>query len=724
MIEDRFDIPFVAQLALREKQVQQAYRPIIGVHKWFARRPGTLFRGLLLAEYGEAPVRQSFTRSNRFENLRIADPFMGGGTPLIEANRLGCSVLGFDINPMSYWIVRQAIEHLDLRAYQAAADRLVAMLRREVGHLYQTRCMCGRLADAKYFLWVKQQVCPECATTFDLWPGYRLAKNARHPAHVVVCSRCGTLNERGDVQLLGECDACDARLVLEGNARRGKAHCSSCGCQSQYPIGDDGPPGHALRALEYHCACCRPGHRGRFFKRPDSEDLARSREAANRLAGMRCRFVPGDEIPVGDETNRLHRWGYRRYRELFSERQVLGLEIAARWIASMEDERVRHALATNLSDLLRYQNLLCRYDTMALKSLDIFSVHGFPISLIQCESNMLGIPGRGKVNIGSGGWSNIIAKFVKAKEYCDKPFETVRSGRAKRVIHTPGEWIGDRLNDTIEREVVLLAADSAQAELDPESLDGVFTDPPYFGMVQYAELMDFCYVWLRRLVGDGLPAFQAPTTRNSNELTGNRTAGRGLEHFSEGISRVFQAMARALRNGRPLVFTYHHNQLTAYSAIGIAILDAGLPCTATLPCPAEMGGSIHIANTGSSILDSVFVCRKGTKMEVVENPAAILARDLATDAARLMEAGYDATDGDLNCLLNGHACRLAINRLAPHWDPGVSIAAKLESFNEAAHSLVQDRAAVVDQVRQKNLAIQMRTPTEPLDLFEAVGVVA
>ena len=51
MIEYRFDIPFVADLALREKQIQQNHRPIISVHKWFARRPGTLFRGLLLSEF-------------------------------------------------------------------------------------------------------------------------------------------------------------------------------------------------------------------------------------------------------------------------------------------------------------------------------------------------------------------------------------------------------------------------------------------------------------------------------------------------------------------------------------------------------------------------------------------------------------------------------------------------------------------------------------------------
>ena len=45
-IERDFDVPFVAGLALREKQIQQNYRPIIAVHKWFARRPGTLFRAL------------------------------------------------------------------------------------------------------------------------------------------------------------------------------------------------------------------------------------------------------------------------------------------------------------------------------------------------------------------------------------------------------------------------------------------------------------------------------------------------------------------------------------------------------------------------------------------------------------------------------------------------------------------------------------------------------
>ena len=122
MIEKNFDISFIADLALREKQIQQNYRPVIAVHKWFARRPGTLFRSLLLSEFSSGTQREVFYQSHNLAGKRIADPFMGGGTPLLEANRLGCNVLGYDINPMAPWIVREKIEIIDLGEYRRAAD--------------------------------------------------------------------------------------------------------------------------------------------------------------------------------------------------------------------------------------------------------------------------------------------------------------------------------------------------------------------------------------------------------------------------------------------------------------------------------------------------------------------------------------------------------------------------------------------------------------------------
>src|SRR5208283_1339315 len=177
MIERHFDIPFIANLALREKQIQQNFRPIIAVHKWFARRPGTLFRGLLLSEFLEKPVAEAFYQVNRLQGVRVADPFMGGGTPLLEANRLGCDVIGFDINPMSYWIVKQEIEHLDLDEYVRTAHYLRDQLESEIGHFHSTRCnVCGMdNAHVKYFLWVKTIPCRKCRESISLFPGYLLS---------------------------------------------------------------------------------------------------------------------------------------------------------------------------------------------------------------------------------------------------------------------------------------------------------------------------------------------------------------------------------------------------------------------------------------------------------------------------------------------------------------------------------------------------------------------
>ena len=172
-IEDLFDTTFVAALALKEKQIQQNYRPIIGVHKWFARRPGTLFRNLILAEFGERPLAEAFFRNNDFPGRLIADPFMGGGSPLIEANRLGCDVLGCDINPMAAWIVREEIEHIDLEAYRERSNALLAVLQRDVGDFYRTDCPLYGDEDVpvKYFLWVKVIDCDRCGGDYRPFPG-------------------------------------------------------------------------------------------------------------------------------------------------------------------------------------------------------------------------------------------------------------------------------------------------------------------------------------------------------------------------------------------------------------------------------------------------------------------------------------------------------------------------------------------------------------------------
>lgn len=702
-IEDRFDISLIAAMALREKQIQQNYRPIIAVHKWFARRPGTLFRGLVLSEFSDLPLAESFFQANDFAGRVVADPFMGGGTPLIEANRVGCDVLGFDINPMATWIVREEIEHLDLAGYRRVADELATNLEQDIGEVYRTDCPIygDRDVPVKYFLWIKVLDCERCGREVDLFPGYLLADDTRHPKNVLICPECGELNEATDLQAPGNCRICRSELARKGPAQRNRCACRYCGHINTYPRPTAGPPRHRMFAIEYYNPHRKDVHAGRFFKKPDAADLARAATATARWQALTPRFVPPQDIPPGDETDRLHRWGYRRYRDLFNERQLLGLELSCRVIANVPDVRIRYALATNLSDLLRYQNMLCRYDTMALKSLDIFAVHGFPVSLVQCESNLLGIVNTSGANVGSGGWSNIIRKYTRAKRYCAAPFETQQQGKRKVTIPITGEWIGERGNSGRQRTVTIRCLNSADAQLAPRSLDAVFTDPPYLGNVQYGELMDFCYVWLRSLVGPTPEGFDRESARSPAELTGNDTQARGLIHFTEGLAAVYRTMVRALKLGAPLAFTFHHNQIDAYHAVGVALLDAGLVCSATLPCPAEMGGSIHIHGTGSSIVDSVFVCRLPEYVRSSHLPATLteLHEQVRHELGQLRTAGMKPTAGDVRCIVYGHLTRMGVWRLHPSWHIDPPTQERLDRFADTVAAFGDPQSIIDDLAR-------------------------
>ena len=232
--------------------------------------------------------------------------------------------------------------------------------------------------------------------------------------------------------------------------------------------------------------------------------------------------------------------------------------------------------------------------------------------------------------------------------------------------------MGERIGAAVVRsfpegdhpQASLHAASASEVALHPESLDGVFTDPPYFDNVQYAELMDFCFVWLRLGLGQEFREFRAATTRAAGELTGNVTLGRGLEQFASGLSEVFRHYAGALKPGAPFVFTYHHNDADAYVPVVVAVLDAQLGCTAVLPAAAEMGASLHIARTGSSVLDSVFVCRaNGPGGGDHDIEAAV-----AWDVAAMERAGVRIRQGDIRCLRAGHVARVAIDLLRDEWD--------------------------------------------------------
>jgi hypothetical protein len=178
---------------------------------------------------------------------------------------------------MSAWIVREEIEHINLLDYRLAADDLLAHLKNEIGKFHRTDCPIYGDSEVpvKYFLWVKTLDCARCGEETDLFPGYLVADDTRHPKNVLVCPACGELNEIEDLAHPGKCCACRAGLLVKGPAGRGACSCQHCGHKNKYPRNGAGPLGHRLFAIEYVNPTRKKQHKGRFFKKPDKKDFAR-----------------------------------------------------------------------------------------------------------------------------------------------------------------------------------------------------------------------------------------------------------------------------------------------------------------------------------------------------------------------------------------------------------------------------------------------------------------
>jgi putative DNA methylase len=681
-VERNYNETFVARLASREKQMQQNYRPVISVHKWFARRPGALFRALALAELVDERVDRSYAEGHELVGVCL-DPFMGGGTPVFEGSRLGLSVLGYDTNPMARWIVERELEDVDPDELHEAGERVAAEAERKVRSLYRTTCPeCDADAEVRYFLWLRHHRCscgeehPLLADTMLVSTGLR-----RHPREVHLCPSCLTLAECRPGRRPACCRSCRARydngLVPPGSERQ-------CSCGETYRIPPQGTietPRARMVALEYHCAHCaaKPGTPHHMFKTADERDHRLLCKAERLAAKNPSEFWPRELIPHGDETERLLRWGYLQWVDLFNARQLYGLGVLAGRISEEPEGPVKRALQTAFSDFLRYQTMLCRYDRQALKPTDVFAVHGFPVPRVCCEPALIGTRG-----VGSGGYRHALAKYERAKAWCREPYETVLDGGRLRHVDTSPEKLTPRLvEDTSalpERGAACLRRASLRpGELAANSVDLVLSDPPYYANVQYAELMDFCYAWLRRLTPD-TPYFDVPSAKTEQDAVGSANGVNvSLIEFTSRLSEVFCAATTPLKAGGAFIFTYHHNELSAYAPLVVACLDAGLTPTRLYGCPSEMRASKHIHGRKAATVDTVFVLRKAPVSVESSGTLSTASVQSVVDArlAALRRAGLKPTEADRACVRHSVLAARAMADLAASWDTHCAASARV-----------------------------------------------
>mgnify|MGYP005844433763 CR=1 FL=1 len=349
-IEADFPILEVSRLAQLESYRKNIYRPAYYIHKWWARRTGATFRAILLGALlpeGYSPL-EFFYQANTFDDVVILDPFMGGGTTIGEALRLGTRVIGVDVNPVSWFMVKKIVEPVSLRSLDRAYLFLEQTVGQEILRLYETTCpQCQGIAQAVYTHWVKLVPCRTCGQAVPLRKTMVLARHmSKAHTGLVTCPQCGHPYVSSTLDQTQRCPICDTAFDAHQGFSKGAGYtcpaCGSCDKILEALRTQDEPPLHTMVAIHYLCPAC-----GKGYKQPDAWDLAAYEHIKERFLEQRDKLLyPRTPIRSGYNTNQMINYHYHHWWQMFNERQLLGLSMLLETLLRIEDRNVMERIAS------------------------------------------------------------------------------------------------------------------------------------------------------------------------------------------------------------------------------------------------------------------------------------------------------------------------------------------------------------------------------------------
>lgn len=613
---EQIPVEWLHDIALREGNSK---KPIYRIHKWWARRLGSVFRTLLILAM--TPSRQRMDRvpndfylQHDFSNLTVLDPFMGGGTSIIEASKCGARTIGIDIDPVAWFITKKEIELCPTEEIHKTLADIERSVGGEIRSYYLTRTPIGQVVPVIYYFWVNLITCPDCETQFEAHPHYQLFRDKKNAQQTVFCKACHAIETIPLSQTSLTCQECGkATEIKAGTIRYGKFTCPQCQHSALIvsAIGPERPLPKRLFAVEYEVED-EDGEISRYYKAADAYDIGLFEEAERRFEELEAELLfPREPIPAeGRSDPRPISHGYNYYYQLFNARQLLCLSLLYREITEISDDQVREYLLIAFSDSLSSNNMLCSYAFGYRKLTPLFGLHAFNVVNRPIENNVWG----GTKRYGRGSFLNCVNKMLRGKDYGERPYEIrYKNGEPKQVF--TGEKVTTSVTTNIEdwyrgeAQSLLLNCSSTDLQgLKDKSVDLILTDPPYYDNLSYSELSDFFYVWLR----DHLPRDGRSVNGSSapylHALYVNENDDPSHRRFIRDLTEVFTHCKRVLRSNGLMVFTFHHRDVEAWGALARALLDAGFLVTNVFPVRSEGKSGFH-STTGTIKWDSVLICR-------------------------------------------------------------------------------------------------------------------
>jgi hypothetical protein len=177
------------------------------------------------------------------------------------------------------------------------------------------------------------------------------------------------------------------------------------------------------------------------------------------------------------------------------------------------------------------------------------------------------------------------------------------------------------------------------SKLPDKSVDLVITDPPFGDLVQYSELADFFYVWLRLVLRARYPEiYSSEYTPKTLEAVANKF--RELEDangfYQKLLTQCWRESHRALKDGGILAFTFHHSEDEPWVAVLESLFDAGFYLEATYPIRSDETKGDGQFGSQKVEYDIIHVCRKRTE-EPKPVSWARMRREVLEDVRRLQQ---------------------------------------------------------------------------------------
>ncbi len=621
LIEETFPIKEISQLAVPERS---SYKPIYQISKWFARRSSSMFRAIILGCVlsSNDNLMDSFYVEHNFKDLILLDPFMGGGTSIIEGLRLGIKCVGVDINPIAWFITKTEAELVDIHELGRAISECVNQIEDEIKNYYQTTCpICQGIADIIYAHWIKTVSCVRCKTQIPIFRNFIVGKILQK--WFLLCPKCSFIFESEKLPSTTiECPKCFYKFNPRSGNRIGRQKVKCYQCNTHFNLlkvikSNSIEISSEMYAIEGFCHSCFSNSNKkklssglRFFKATDRDDLIRYEHAKEQWK-IESSFLPWpkEKIPDGEVTKVLLNHQYLYWSDLFNERQLLALSKILGYISDISNDIIQEMFLATFINLLNHNNTFTRYSLNGQKVEGIFARHDFhPLSSF-AENNVWG------TKFGRGTWIKCLKRLYLGKKYNISPYNSryeIKKGKkvAKKIFSGKIEGKLEKIpKKSILRStnnLKLFCHDSGERIDEIAPFDLIITDPPYVDNINYSELSDFLYVWIRLVLADKYQWFKLKETPKGEEAIASKN--RELNYFKK-LLNIFNNVKRLMKPSGLFIFTFHHSDRDFWVQIADIILLSGFRVIKTHTIPSEARNVLNIRNKKSISFDLIIVCK-------------------------------------------------------------------------------------------------------------------